>query len=376
MKVGVYHVQLMRYYDEVLTQSARNYAFTGDKKWALRYKAVEPLSEQLIRDIIKNADDKTLPFFENIGLANIYSVKMEYEALELVNKGKKEDAVKLLEGSEYAREKKFLAEGLEDYVAKMQLKQENNILSGILSPSVQQIVDLERKMAVLEDSVKKEKMLAIGELAARLAHDIRNPLSIIKNSIDVLVAQNQNIDKKTLDTYERIQRAVDRISYQIDDVLNFVRPRMISLQHTSVNKILNSVINRLKLPSTVQIILPKKDIELVVDIVNIEIAFVNLITNALQAMDNTGRITIESDYDGTEITIKISDTGPGIPEDLLPQIFEPLFTTKQTGTGLGLVSCKTIIEQHGGTIGVESTYGKGATFIITLPNRKIKSESV
>jgi two-component system sensor histidine kinase HydH len=231
-------------------------------------------------------------------------------------------------------------------------------------------------MAVLEDSVKKEKMLAIGELAARLAHDIRNPLSIIKNSIDVLVAQNQNIDKKTLDTYDRIQRAVDRISYQIDDVLNFVRPRMISLQRTSVNKILNSVINRLKLPSTVQIILPKKDIELVADIVNIEIAFVNLITNALQAMDNTGRITIESDYDGTEITIKISDTGPGIPEDLLPQIFEPLFTTKQTGTGLGLVSCKTIIEQHGGTIGVESTYGKGATFIITLPNRKIKSESV
>jgi two-component system sensor histidine kinase HydH len=366
----------MRYYDEVLTQSARNYAFTGDKKWELRYKSVEPLSEQLLRDIIKNADDKALPFFENISLANMHSVKMEYEVFELVKKGKKEDAVRLLEGSEYAREKKFLTEGLDEYVAKMQLRQENDILSSILSPSVQQIVDLERKMAVLEDSVKKEKMLAIGELAARLAHDIRNPLSIIKNSIDVLAAQNQNMDKKTLDTYERIQRAVDRISYQIDDVLNFVRPRMISLQRTSVNKILNSVINRLKLPSTVQVILPKKDIEIVVDIVNIEIAFVNLITNAIQAMDNTGRITIESDYDDAKITIKISDTGPGIPEDLLPQIFEPLFTTKQTGTGLGLVSCKTIIEQHDGTIGVTSTYGKGATFIITLPNRKIKSESV
>lgn len=375
MKVGVYHVQLMRYYDEVLTQSARNYAFTGDKKWELRYKAIEPLSEQLIRDIIKNADDKTLSFFENISLANIYSVKMECEALELVNKGKKEDAIRLLEGSKYAREKKFLTESLEEYVAKMQLKQENDILSGILSPSVQQIVDLERKMAVLEDSVKKEKMLAIGELAARLAHDIRNPLSIIKNSIDVLVAQNQNIDKKTRDTYERIQRAVDRISYQIDDVLNFVRPRMISLQQTSVNKILNSVINRLKLPSTVQVILPKKDIELAVDIVNIEIAFVNIITNALQAMDNAGRITIESHQDDAKTTIKISDTGPGIPEEFLPQIFEPLFTTKQTGTGLGLVSCKTIIEQHGGTIGVKSTHGKGATFIITLPNHKIKTES-
>lgn len=374
MKVGVYHVQLMRYYDEVLTQSARNYAFTGDKKWGLRYKAVEPLLEQLLSDVIKNADDETMQFFENIGLANIFSVKMECEALELVNKGKKEDAVRLLEGDEYSREKKFLTEGLEGFVAKMQLKQENDILSGILSPSVQQIVDLERKMAVLEDNVKKEKMIAIGELAARLAHDIRNPLSIIKNSIDMLVVQNQNIDEKTLDTYKRVQRAVDRISYQIDDVLNFVKPRMISLQQTSLNRILSSVINRLKPPNTVQVVLPKKDIEVVVDIVNIEIAFVNLITNALQAMDNTGRITIESDQDDIKTTIKISDTGPGIPAELLPRIFEPLFTTKQTGTGLGLVSCKTIIEQHGGTLDAESTQ-EGAIFIITLPNHKIKTES-
>ncbi len=374
MKVGVYHVQLMRYYDEVLTQSARNYAFTGDKKWELRYKAIEPLLEQLLNDLIKNADDKTVQFFENIGLANIFSVKMECEALELVNKGKKEDAVRRLEGDEYSREKKFLAEGLENYVAKMQLKQENDILSGILSPSVQQIVDLERKMAVLEDNVKKEKMIAIGELAARLAHDIRNPLSIIKNSIDMLVVQNQTIDEKTLDTYKRIQRAVDRISYQIDDVLNFVRPRMISLQQTSLNRILSSVINRLKPPNTVQIVLPKKDIEVVVDIVNIEIAFVNLITNALQAMDNTGRITIEFNQDDIKTTIKISDTGPGIPAEILPQIFEPLFTTKQTGTGLGLVSCKTIIEQHGGTLDAESMQ-EGATFIITLPNHKIKTKS-
>jgi signal transduction histidine kinase len=122
--------------------------------------------------------------------------------------------------------------------------------------------------------------------------------------------------------------------------------------------------------------LPKKDIGIVVDVVNVEIAFVNLITNAVQAMNNAGRITIESHQDDTETTISISDTGPGIPENLLSQIFEPLFTTKQTGTGLGLVSCKTIIEQHGGTIDVISTYGKGATFIITLPNHKIKTQSV
>ncbi len=373
MKTDVYHVQLMRYYDEVLTQSAKNYVITGDERWRLRHKAIEPLLDKLLKDVINNSDGNNVQFFETVDKANMISTKIESEALEFVSKGKKEDAIRLLEGDEYTKERKFLLEILEEFVVKIQPRPENDTLSEVLSPSIQQIVDLERKMAVLEDSVKKEKMLAIGELAARLAHDIRNPLSIIKNSIEMLIAKNQHIDKTTLDAYKRIQRAVDRISYQIDDVLNFVKPRVISLQLTSLNGILNSVINRLKLPNTIQVILPKKDIEIVVDVVNFEIAFVNLITNALQAMDNAGQITIEAHQDDIKTTIKVSDTGPGIPAEILLQIFEPLFTTKQTGTGLGLVSCKTIIEQHGGTLDVESTYGNGATFIITIPHQTTKA---
>lgn len=359
----------MKYYDEVLTQSARNYAFTGHRKWEIRYKAIKPLSDQLLRDAIQNADDDTKSFFENIDKANTISTKIEKNAIDLVNKGKKDEAIKILESEEYTREKKALADGLEDFVAKMNLKQ--GALSSILSPSVQHIVDLERKMAVLEDDIKKEKMLAIGELATRLAHDIRNPLSIIKNSIDMLIAQDQDIDKRTLDTYKRIQRAVDRISYQIDDVLNFVKPRIISLKEASLNQVLISVISRLKIPHTVKVVLPKDDIEIVADVVNLEIVFVNLITNAIQAMDRTGKITIQANRDDEKVTITVSDTGPGIPADILPKIFEPLFTTKQTGTGLGLVSCKTIIEQHGGQITVNSKEGEGSTFIITLPVVKI-----
>lgn len=368
MKLGVYHVQLMRYYDEVLTQSARNYAFTGDKKWELRYNAVEPLSDNLLKEAIENADETTRQFFITMNEANLALVKMERDAIDLVNKGKKDDAVKLLESTKYTDEKKILSGGLEDFVAKMQLRHETDVLSGIMSPSFQQIVELERKMAVLEDSIKKEKMIAIGELAARLAHDIRNPLSIIKNSIDVLLVQNTNVDKKTIDTYKRIQRAVDRISYQIDDVLNFVKPRVISLQKTSLNQILSSVLNRIKVPPSVSVILPKKDIKVVADIVNLETVFINLITNAIQAMDNSGQVIIEADRDSDQVIIRISDTGPGISGEIISKIFEPLFTTKQTGTGLGLVSCKTIIEQHHGTINVESTPGAGATFIITLPS--------
>jgi two-component system sensor histidine kinase HydH len=368
MKFGAYHVQLMRYYDEVLTQSARNFAFTGDKKWELRYKTIEPLSTKLLKDAMENADGDIRPFFVKINETRAALVKLCYKAIDLVNKGNKIDAINLLEGQEYSSRKKILVEGLENLVSKTEANQEDNsVLSNVMSPSIQQTVDLERKMAVLEENVKKEKLFAIGELSARLAHDIRNPLSIIKNSIEMLIAKNDNIDPNTLEIYMRIQRAVDRISYQIDDVLNFVKPRIITVKKASLNEILKVVINRLRIPKTIKITLPQNDIEMVVDVINLEIVFVNLITNAVQAMDNSGEIEIQSHENGDIVTIKISDSGPGIPNENISKVFEPLFTTKQTGTGLGLVSCKTIIEQHGGSISVESPVGSGAIFTIRLP---------
>jgi signal transduction histidine kinase len=370
MKLGPYHVQLMRYYDEVLTQSARNYAFTADKKWETRYKAIEPLSDKLLKDAVLHADDDVKPFFVMMDSANSKLVEMEYRSIELVNEGKPDEAVSLLESQEYAKEKKTLADGLENFVGQLEAKQEGtDVLANVMIPSVQQIVELERKMAVLEDNVKREKLFVIGELAARLAHDIRNPLSIIKNAIEMLIVKEGNSDPKTLETYMKIQRAVDRISYQIDDVLNFVKPRKISLSEASLNSILSAVVGRLKIPQTVEIELPKKEVAVVADVANLEIVFVNLITNAIQAMNNVGKIKIEAHQTDKNTVIKVSDNGPGIPEESLSLIFEPLFTTKQTGTGLGLVSCKTIIEQHGGTIGVESSLGKGATFTVTLPSR-------
>ncbi|HXG74589.1 MAG TPA: ATP-binding protein [Candidatus Nitrosotenuis sp.] len=371
MKLGPYHVQLMRYYDEVLTQSARNYAFTADRKWETRYKAIEPLSDKLLKDAILHADDSVKQFFITMDNANAKLVKMEYRAIELVNEGKPDEAVALLESQEYSKEKKILAEGLENFIVQLEASHAGgDVLANVMIPSVQQIVEIERKMALLEDNVKKEKLFVIGELAARLAHDIRNPLSIIKNAVEMLIVKEGASDPKTLETYMKIQRAVDRISYQIDDVLNFVKPRKISLSRSSLNSILNTVIGRLRIPQTVDIELPENDVDVIADVANLEIVFVNLITNAIQAMNNVGKIKIEACQDGKNVIIKIIDSGPGIPKENLSLIFEPLFTTKQTGTGLGLVSCKTIIEQHGGSIHAESRLGEGATFVVTLPHRQ------
>ncbi|MBI5697070.1 MAG: GHKL domain-containing protein [Thaumarchaeota archaeon] len=97
----------------------------------------------------------------------------------------------------------------------------------------------------------------------------------------------------------------------------------------------------------------------------------NLLVNAIQSMDNSGQVDIKL-FDAKDDTmIQVSDTGCGITSDVLPKIFEPLFTTKQTGTGLGLASCKKIIEQHNGIIKVASQPNKGTTFTIILPKNKI-----
>ncbi|WP_052347510.1 sensor histidine kinase [Candidatus Nitrosotenuis chungbukensis] len=371
MKLGLYHIQLMRYYEEVLAQAVRNYAFTGDKKWEMRYRAVEPMSDGLLKDAIANTDEKIKPFFIVMDKANMRLVKMEYGSIDLVNEGKKEQAIDLLESKEYADQRKVLAGGLEDFITKIESKTfSSDDLSDIMIPSVQQIIELERKLAVMEDNLKKEKLFAIGELSARLAHDIRNPLSVIKTSINILVSKG-DVDAKTMEMYERMERAVERITYQIDDVLNFVKPRVSSLKNTSLDEILASVLARIEIPKTVVMTTPTKNIEFVGDIISLEIVFVNLITNALQAINNSGEITISADVQNEKIIIKIHDNGPGMPSDVVPKIFDPLFTTKQTGTGLGLTSCKTIIEQHGGHIEVESAVGKGTTFVVTLPYRRI-----
>ena len=93
-------------------------------------------------------------------------------------------------------------------------------------------------------------------------------------------------------------------------------------------------------------------------------------------MDNSGTIDIRTSQDGSFVKIEFKDSGSGIPEDVLPKIFEPLFTTKQEGTGLGLPSCKSIIEQHNGNISVKTELGKGTTFIVTLPIMTLKSITI
>ena len=219
------------------------------------------------------------------------------------------------------------------------------------------------------------RLAAIGELAARLAHDLRNPLSVIKNTVEIMESKQKLRIEDRIVYFNRLHRAIDRISHQIEDVLDFVRPLALSCKKHMLNEIIVSAIEKITVPETVKINLPKNFVYHICDFTKLEIVFTNLIINAIQAMNNSGQVDIQLTEGEKGVCITVSDKGHGIPEHVIPKIFEPLFTTKQTGTGLGLASCKKIIEQHYGTIEVSSEENKGTTFTINLPKLNIAVEN-
>ncbi len=223
--------------------------------------------------------------------------------------------------------------------------------------------------------LKVERLSAIGQLSARIAHDLRNPLSVIQGTSQILrIRLGGQLDQKNLELWDRMDRAINRMSHQIEDVMDYVRVSPLQKRDYSLGRIIQDVIERITIPEDVTIHTPKNNCVVFCDPEKLEIVFVNLIVNAIQALDGKkGNVTVDISDDqagGDFATIKISDTGIGIPQENIEKIFEPLYTTKQVGTGLGLSSCKNIIEQHDGTISVSSVVGSGTTFTIRIPKKQ------
>jgi len=212
--------------------------------------------------------------------------------------------------------------------------------------------------------LKQEKLSSIGELASRLAHDIRNPLTVIKVTLDIMKAKNMDLSPEEIERFERVDAAMHRITHQIDNVLDFIKGKPLKFVKTPLKDILDSVMSDISAPKGVKFEIISEDIELECDFEAIKVVLINLIINAMHAINDEGTIKISSKIRDGKATIQIEDSGPGIPEEVMGKIFEPLFTTKQEGTGLGLASCKSLIEQHNGKISAENSPTR---FIIELP---------
>lgn len=233
---------------------------------------------------------------------------------------------------------------------------------------------LKGQKLVLESEVRKktekliqaERLSAIGELASRLAHDLKNPLSAVKGTTQLIKVTNKNLDELTLKRIEIIERAIFRMTHQIDGVLDYVKGTpLVKNQPSSLNETIISALQTLLIPTNITINFPKDDIIILCDSHKMQIVFSNMILNSIQSIGATkGTINIRTKKKQNHVEIRIEDSGPGIADQIFDKIFEPLFTTKQEGTGLGLASCKNIIEQHNGTISVSN---KPTTFTISLP---------
>lgn len=216
-----------------------------------------------------------------------------------------------------------------------------------------------------KEIISSERLSSIGSLASRLAHDLRNPLSVIKNATEILnLRLNPNMDEKVDHQLAMVGRAISRMSHQIEDVLDFVNVADLKLESSSVITIIESAVLSTVVPKQIKVNLPKNSITVTCDPYRLEVVLSNLVKNASQAIEGNGEINIRIIDKKDDILIEIEDSGPGIPESELPKIFEPLFTTKQSGTGLGLASCKSIVERHHGAITVRNN---PTVFTIHLP---------
>lgn len=231
--------------------------------------------------------------------------------------------------------------------------------------SLKKLVQTEKDLIETRIKMRNERLVAIGQVAASMAHNIKNPLAVIKSSSEIIKRSSKNEDKDQEDAMMRMNNAIDRISHQIEDVLNFTRITPLDIKSVNINSIFESSLKSLEIPKNISIELPKNDSIIKCDVRKLEIVFINLILNAIQAIgQNTGKITIKSSQVDGELMIEVQDSGPGIPDEIMSKIFEPLTTSKQKGTGLGLPTCKNIIEQHGGTIRVKNN---PTTFTVRLP---------
>ena len=216
------------------------------------------------------------------------------------------------------------------------------------------------------DLIKKEKLSVIGELTARISHDLRNPLSVIKLSMQGIETRiNNKLDPKLEEYIPIINDAISRINHQISQVLGFVKTIPIDIKLTSISKILDDAIKITHIPKNITLNLPENDFSLMADRIQLSVAFSNILSNAIDAIgDNEGRVIIRARNENNRLTLEFEDSGDGISKENIDRIFEPLYTTKQHGTGLGLSSVRSIIESHAGTISVKSP---PTVFTISLP---------
>ena len=244
---------------------------------------------------------------------------------------------------------------------------------GKLRQQADQILEIEEQLR------RADRLSALGELSAGMAHEIGNPLGSIKGTAEILRDAFPPEDKRREFTAILIKE-VDRLGGVVRDFLRFAKPAPVGLGRFDVNEALREVLlltRQQTLKNRVQTVFESGPVAPVAgDAEKVKQAFLNLVLNGIQAMAEGGTLTVSTRTVDGQAEIGIADTGQGIAAEDLERIFNPFFTTRQEGTGLGLAITHRIVEGHGGKIEVKSEVGRGTRFVMRLPLAKEESAGV
>jgi signal transduction histidine kinase len=230
-----------------------------------------------------------------------------------------------------------------------------------------------------DELIRKEKLASVGQLLAALAHDLRNPLGVIRSSAQ-LILEEQQPDAVKQEVTRYIIDEVDRLTHRINDFLRYARQKPPERKPTSADSVVQSALWQWKAQGGHEHITVKTRFDpdlptLHIDPEQVKEAMVNLLINAREAMAGSGVLTIavRNEPEGT-LAIEIEDTGCGITDTNVDRIFEPFFTTKEYGTGLGLTNVKRLIQDNGGSIHVHSDVAKGTRFTLRFPSEPMPAQ--
>ena len=233
---------------------------------------------------------------------------------------------------------------------------------------VTQITELEEQL------MRADKLSALGVLAAGIAHEIRNPLTGMKMIVQLLESDFSEDDSHR-EPLDIIQREIDRLESIIGNLLDFARPSKPKTVDVAPADVVDDCYKLIKNQLNKQHIVFERNITddcplVTVDPDQLKQVFLNIMTNAIQAIGKDGKLSVNIEHIEERVKIAFDDTGCGIPHEKVREIFNPFMTTKEDGTGLGLSMAQRIVEEHGGSIEVQSTLGEGSSFIVYLPEKK------
>jgi two-component system sensor kinase FixL len=233
------------------------------------------------------------------------------------------------------------------------------------------VSDLTETKALQERIIRSERLAALGQVVAEISHEIKNPLMMVGGFARQLIKQNR--DEKSTRKLNIILNEVERLENLLKELRALYLPRTLNMEEMSINDVLREVYELVRADCGNKRIITELRTDgaqpvVMGDRAKLKQVFLNLVKNAMEAMESGGNLSVQSQRKGDKVEIAIVDDGFGISKENLGKVFSPFFTTKRHGTGLGLSISKSIIEEHPGSyITVESEGGKGTVFRVSLP---------